>query len=162
MAGTKIVIPCNSVGCGLVMRPFVCCCVSGCVRLCVHECVRLSVALCLVGTIHTLLFARSLSNITCKLWMMRGGSLLIFGLGVKSQVQLWYSVCKAWLARYVICTVFPRSLSNFTYKFWMRRGPLLIFGHEFKGQGQLWHSVYMTLLTRYDYSFCPFTFKLPM
>ena len=39
--------------------------------------------------IQTTVFARSLSNFACKLFMMRGGTLLIFGHGVKGQDQLW-------------------------------------------------------------------------
>ena len=37
-------------------------------------------------------FAQSLSNITYKLWMIRGGTLLILGHGVEGQGQLWHSV----------------------------------------------------------------------
>ena len=63
---------------------------------------RLTLALCvkdLVGTIATTDFAQSLSNFTCKLWMMRGGTLLILGHGVKGQGQLWHSVYKTLWAR---------------------------------------------------------------
>ena len=66
------------------MRPFV----GGWVS----EWVGASVALCLLGTIQTTVFARSLSNFTCTLLMMRGGTLLIFGHRVKGQDQLWHSV----------------------------------------------------------------------
>ena len=48
----------------------------------------------LMGRIQTTVFAQSLSNFTCKLWMMRGGSLLILGHEVKGQGQLWHSVYK--------------------------------------------------------------------
>ena len=41
-----------------------------------------------MGTIATTFFAQSLSNFTCKLWMMRGGTLLILGHVVKGQGQL--------------------------------------------------------------------------
>ena len=51
-----------------------------------------SVALYLVGTIATTDFAQSLSNFTCELWVMRGGTLLILGHGVKGQGQLGHSV----------------------------------------------------------------------
>ena len=51
-----------------------------------------SVTLFLVDTIATTVFAQSLSNFTCKLWMMRGGTLLILGHGVKGQGQLWRSM----------------------------------------------------------------------
>ena len=56
--------------------------------------VRGSVPLYLVDTLATTVFAQSLSNFTCKLWMMRGGTLLILGHGVKGQGQLWHSVYK--------------------------------------------------------------------
>ena len=42
-----------------------------------------------MGMIQTTVFSRSLSNFACKLLMMRGGTLLIFGHGVKGQDQLW-------------------------------------------------------------------------
>ena len=54
--------------------------------------VSVSVTLFLVDTIATTVFAQSLSNLTCELWMMRGGTLLILGHGVKGQGQLWHSV----------------------------------------------------------------------
>ena len=53
------------------------------------EWVRASVTLYLVGTIATTVFAQSLSNFTCTFPMMRGGTLLILGHGVKGQDQLW-------------------------------------------------------------------------
>ena len=52
---------------------------------------RSTLALCvqdLVGRIQTIVFAQSLSNFTCKLWMMRGGDLLILCRGVIGQGQL--------------------------------------------------------------------------
>ena len=45
-------------------------------------------------------FDQSLSNFTCKLWMMRGGTLLILGHGIKGQSQLWHSVYKTMWTRY--------------------------------------------------------------
>ena len=53
-----------------------------------------SVTLYLVDTIATTVFVQSHSNFTCKLWMMRGGTLLILGHGVKGQGQLWHSMYK--------------------------------------------------------------------
>ena len=44
-----------------------------------------SVTLYLADTIATTVFDQSLSNFTCKLWMMRGGTLLILGYGIKGQ-----------------------------------------------------------------------------
>ena len=50
---------------------------------------RPSVRLCLNGTIQTTVFDWSLSNFTRKLFMMRGGTLLIFGYAVKGQGKIW-------------------------------------------------------------------------
>ena len=66
------------------------------VRWCVGE----SVTLYLVDTIATAVFDQSLSNFTCKLWMMRRGTLLILGHGIKGQSQLWHSVYKTMLIQY--------------------------------------------------------------
>ena len=55
---------------------------------------RSTVTLYLVDTIATTVFAQSLSNFTCKLCMMRGGTLLILGHWVKGQGQLSHSVYK--------------------------------------------------------------------
>ena len=80
--------------------------------------------------------------------MMREGTLLILGHGVKGQGQLWHSVYKTFVGM-IATTVFALSLSNFTCKLWMmREGTLLILGHGVKGQGQLWQSVYKTLWTQ--------------
>ena len=86
-------------------------------------------------------FVQSLSNFTCKLWMMRGGILLISGHRIKYQGQLWLSVYEALWA--IQTTVNFQSLSNFTCRLWMMRGEtLLILGHGIKGQGQLWLYMY--------------------
>ena len=53
---------------------------------------RSTLALCtsnLVDTIATTVFVQLLSNFTCTFTMMRGGTLLILGRGVKCQGQLW-------------------------------------------------------------------------
>ena len=65
------------------MRPFVGCWVSEWV----HQWVSASVALCFVDTIQTTLFARSLSNFTCKLWTMRGGTYWFWVTGSKVKVN---------------------------------------------------------------------------
>ena len=112
-----------------------------------------------MDTIQTTIFAQSLSNFTCKLWMMRGRTLLILGHGVKGQGQLWHSVYKILWTRYRL-HFFAQSLSNFTCKLWMMRGgTLLILGHVVKGQGQLWHSVYKTLWAGYRLQFLPNHFQ---
>ena len=53
-----------------------------------------SVTFYLVDTIATTNFDQSLSNFTCKLWIMRGGTLLIFGHGDKGQCRHWHSLYK--------------------------------------------------------------------
>ena len=65
----------NSVGGDIVTRPFV----GGWVSEWVRGRVSGSVTLYLVDTIATTVFDQSLSNFTCKLWMMRGGTLIDFG-----------------------------------------------------------------------------------
>ena len=71
----------NSVGGDIVTRPIV----GGWVSEWVRGRVSGSVTLYLVDTIATTVFDQSLSNFTCKLWMMRGGTLLILGHGIKGQ-----------------------------------------------------------------------------
>ena len=64
---------------------------------------RSNLALCvkdLVGRVQTTVFAQSLSNFTYKLWMMRGGTLLILGQGFKCQGQIWHFVYKTLWTRY--------------------------------------------------------------
>ena len=65
---------------------------------------RSTLALCtlnLVGTVATTVFAQSLSNFTsCTFAMMRGGTLLILGHGVKGQGKLWQSVYKTFWTQY--------------------------------------------------------------
>ena len=81
--------------------------------------------------------------------MMRGGTLLILGHGVKGQGHLWHSMYKTLWTGYRL-QILVQSLSNFTCKLWMMSGgTLLILGHVVKGQGQLWHSMYKTLWTQY-------------
>ena len=103
-----------------------------------------------MDTIATTVFAQSLSNFTCKLWMIKGGTLLILGQTSRSTLAL----CVEDLVDTIATTVFAQSLSNFTYKLWMMRGgTLLILGHGVKGQCQLWHSVYKTLWAGYRQQF---------
>ena len=61
-----------------------------------------SVTLYPVDTIATTVFDQSLSNFTCKLWMMRGGTLLILGHGVIGQGHLFHSVYKTFWALYIL------------------------------------------------------------
>ena len=72
-----------------------------------------SVTLYLVDTIATTVLDQSLSNFTCKLWMMKGGTLLILGHGVIGQGQL----CSP-------CEGMPRfALSSF---YFVRKGILCL------------------------------------
>ena len=77
---------------------------GSCVREWVRACVSGSLTLYLVDTIATTVFAQSLSNFTCTFAMMREGTLLILGHGVKGHGQLWqgqllHSVYKTLWAR---------------------------------------------------------------
>ena len=121
--------------------------------------VRGSVTLYLVDTIAATVFDQSLSNFTCKLWMMRKGTLLIFGSrGQRSRSTL--ALCVSDLVDTIATTVFAQSLSNFTCKLWMMRGgTLLIWCQGVKSQGQLWYSVYKTLWAQYRLQFLPNYFQ---
>ena len=59
-----------------------------------------SVTLYLVDKIATTVFDQSLSNFTCMLWMLRGGTLSILAHGIKGQSQLRHSVYKTLWTRY--------------------------------------------------------------
>ena len=59
-----------------------------------------SVTLYPVNTIATTVFDQSLLNFTCKLWMMKGGTLLILEHGIEGQSQLWHSVYKTLWTQY--------------------------------------------------------------
>ena len=72
-------------------------------------------------------FSQSLSNFTCKLWVKRGGALLISGQRLKD----WLSVYKNLLAGYRLYS-FSQSLSNFPCKLWMMRGGPIDFGSRGK------------------------------
>ena len=89
-----------------------------------------------MDTIATTVFAQSLSNFICKLWMLRGGTLLILGSrGQRSRSTLALYILD--LVDTIATIVFAQSLSNFTCKLWMiGGGTLLILGHGVKGQGQ--------------------------
>ena len=52
------------------------------------------------STIQAAVVAQSLSNFTCNMWMMRGGTLLILGYGVRGQGQIWHSVYKTLWTQY--------------------------------------------------------------
>ena len=65
----------------------------------------LSVALCLVDTIQ--FFSLSLSNFTCKLFMMRGVTLLILVHRVKGQHQFWHSAFETLCGHDIDCSFCP-------------------------------------------------------
>ena len=70
--------------------------------------------------------SQSLSNFTCKLWMMRGGILLLLVVGSKVKVNFGNLYVKP--CGHSFC-----PLSNFTWKFWDdgRRNPI-----DFGSRGQ--------------------------
>ena len=94
-------------------------------------------------TRYRLVFAQWLSNFTCKLFMMRGGTLLILGHGSKVKVKFGTLYHLVDTIQTIIFFVITFKL---TWKlFMMRGGTLLILGHGVKGQGQLWHSLFKDL-----------------
>ena len=64
--------------------------------------------------------------------MMRGGTVLILGHGVKGQVQLWRSVYKALLVQNRL-----QFMSNHFQTSIIRGETLMILGHRVIGQGHL-------------------------
>ena len=94
----------------------------------------------LVGMIQTTVFAQSLSNFTCQLFMMRGRTLLIWDHRVKGQGQIWHFVFKTLWALYRL-QFLPNHFqtSVFTCKLiMMSGGTLLILGGGAKIQAQIW------------------------
>ena len=80
-----------------------------------------------MDTIQTIVLAQPLSDFTCKLWMMRGGTLLILGHGVIGQGQLWH--CVKYIVDTIQTIVLAQSFSGFTCKLWKTGGgTLLILG----------------------------------
>ena len=59
--------------------------------------------------LYRLVFVRSLSNLTCKLSMMSGGTLLILGHDVKFQGQLWPPERGCYALRCLVSTVVGKS-----------------------------------------------------
>ena len=118
---------------------------------------RSTFALCvlnLVGTIQTTDFGRSPSNYICKLCMMRGGTLLILGHGVKGQGQLWHSLYKALWTQYRLQFMSNHFQTSHVVCRWWGKKPYWFW---VTGQGQLCppargcHAL-----------FCPITVKLHM
>ena len=60
-----------------------------------------------MDTIQTTVYVQSLSNFTCRLWMMKGETLLIFGHGVIGQGQLCPPArgCHALRCLVIVCAV---------------------------------------------------------
>ena len=142
----------------IVTRPFV----GGWVSEWVSEWVCSSVTLYLVDTIATSVFAQSLSNFTCTFTMMRGGTLLIWGHGVKGQGQLWHSVYKTLWTRYRL-QFLPNHFQTSHVNCWWWEEETYWFGVT----GSKVKVDFGTLCIRpcghdTDCSFCPITFKLHM
>ena len=134
--------------------------VSGCVRACVSASVRLSRFS--LHVVHTTVFARSLLNFSCTLFMMRGGTLLILGHGVKGQGQLWHSVNKTLWVRYRLLFLLNHFQTSHAHCSWWEEEP-----YWFWVTGSKVKVNFGTLCIKpyghdTDYSFCPITFKLHM
>ena len=112
-----------------------------------------------MDTIETTVFAGSLLNFTCKLFMMRGGTLLILGHGVKSQGQIWHFVYKTLWTRYrlLFCPITFKLHIKVVHD--ERMNPI-DFGSKVKvNLGTL---CIKTCWQNKKYRFSPITFKLHM
>ena len=125
---------------------------------------RSTLTLCLhnfVGTMQTAVFSPISFILHMELWMMRGGTLLIWGHVIKDQGQ-FDTLCIKLCGHHTDCT-FYQSLSNFTCKLWTMRGE----PYRFLVTGPKVKDTFDTLFTQLcghdiDYSFCLITFKLHM
>ena len=134
--------------------------VSGCMSACVHASVRR--ALPCGHDIATKVFVQSLSNFICKLWMIRGGTILIFGHRVKGQGQLWNFLYKTLWAGYRLQFLPNHFQTSLVSCGWWDEEP-----YWFWVTGSKVRVNFGTLCIRpcghdTDYSFCPITLKLHM
>ena len=151
-------------------------CVRACVRAWVGGWAGESVMLYLMDTIATTVFDQSFSKFTCKLWTMRGDTLLNLGHGVKQNrstegcLKLKRSVDNV---KVNFCTLYIRPCGHdtdyrfrpITFKLHMQvvdeewRNPIDFWSQGSKGQGQLWHFLNKTLWAGYRLQFLPNHFQ---
>ena len=81
-----------------------------------------------MGRIQTTVFAPSLSNFTCKLWITRGWTLLILDHGVKGQGHFWHSEYKTLWAGYRLQFLHDRFQTP--HLLWMMRGGTLVINGQ--------------------------------
>ena len=111
---------------------------------------------------HDTDFAQSLSNFICKLSMMREGTLLIWGHGIKGQGQLWHSVYMTLWSWYRLQFMPNQFQTLYVSCGWWEEEP-----YWFGVTGSKVKLTFSILCIRpcghnIDYSFCPITFKLLM
>ena len=126
-----------------------------------------TLALCvsdIVHTIQTTVFAQSFSNFSCKLWMMRGGTLLIFSHGVTgSKVKVNFGTMYKTLWTGYRLQFLPNHFQTSPVRCqWWEEEPywLWVMGSKVKvnfGTLFIWPCGHDT-----DYSLYPITFKLYM
>ena len=126
------------------------------------EWVRRSVTVHLVDTIAITVFAQSLSNFTCTFFMLRGGSLLILGHGVKGQGQLCHSVYKIFWAWYWLQFLLNHFQTSHASCGWWEEEPYWFFASGSKVRVNFGTLCIKSCGHGTDYSFCPITFKLHM
>ena len=119
---------------------------------------RSTFALCvkdLVGRIQTTVLVQSLSNFICK-WMMRVGTLSIFGHRVIGQGQLWHSMYETLWTQYRLqfgSNLFQISHVHVSCSLWEEE-PYWFWVTGSKVKGNFGHNT--------DHSLSPITFKLHM
>ena len=101
-------------------------------------------------------------NFTCKLFMMRGGTLLILGQRVKGQGQLGHFVYKTLWARYRLQFLPNYFQTSHVSSSWREEEPYLFWVTGSKVKVKISTSPMKPCGHNTDYSFCPITFKLHM
>ena len=103
-----------------------------------------------------------LSNFTCKLWMIRGGTLLIWGHGVKGQSQLWRSLYKTLWTRYRLHFMPYHFQTSHVSYWWWEEEPYWFGVTRSKVKVNFGTLCIGPCGHNTDYSFCPINFKLHM
>ena len=98
---------------------------------------------------------QSLSNFTCRLWMMRRRFLLIWVRGSKVKVKLWHSAYKAWCAQYRLQFMSNHFQTSHVGCGWWREKPI-DFGSQGYGSRSTLHPLPWEGMSRFALSsfFC--------
>ena len=112
-----------------------------------------------MDTIATTVFAQTLLNFTCTFTMMRGGTLLILGHGVKGQGQLWHSVYKTLWTQYRLQFLPNQFQTSYVSCGWWEDEPYWFWVTMSKVKVNFGTMRIRPCGHYTDYRFCPITFK---